>query len=123
MIAALNKDFVYITATAHVIFEFLPGDQMTITCVHQEAETVASRYALDCPDTDIIVDIRKLNARPKADAFDKFWAKISELVENRVNDRRRGDTPVANLYLQSHQDTNRRTRAPTCLKDLGGVMD
>jgi hypothetical protein len=61
MAAVVNKDFVCITAAAQAIFEFITGDRMANTCVHQEAAAVAARYALNCPNTDIIVDMRKLN--------------------------------------------------------------
>ena len=99
MAAVVNKSFVSSTAAAHAIFEFITGDRMATTCVTQEDAVEAARYALNCPDNDIIVDMRRLNARPKGDAFDKLWAKMSELVEGRVNDRRHGDTlymPIAN---------------------------
>jgi len=98
MAAVVNPNFVCSTAAAHAIFEFITGDRVTNTCVHQEAAAVAARYALNYPNTDIIVDMRKLNARPKGDAFDTFWAKMSELVDGRVQDRRHGDKlymPVA----------------------------
>ena len=39
------------------------------------------------------MDMRKLNARPKHknyNTFDQFWAKMAEMVEGRVNDRRHG---------------------------------
>ena len=41
-------------------------------------------------NTDIIVDMRKLNAHPKSDTFDKLWVKMAEFVEGRVCDRRHG---------------------------------
>ena len=94
----VNKDFVCSTAAAQAIFEFITGDKMSTTCVTQEASAAAARDALNCPDCDVIVDMRRLNARPKSDAFDKFWAKMGEVVEGRVNDRRHGDKmymPVA----------------------------
>ena len=41
------------------------------------------RYALNCHDSDIIVDMRKLNARPKPNTFDTFWEKMAEMIEGR----------------------------------------
>jgi len=69
---------------------------MSTTCVTQEASAAAARYALNCSDFDTIVDMRRLNAIPKSDAFDKFWAKMAELVEGGggggLDGRRYGDT-------------------------------
>jgi len=65
---------------------------MITTFVTQEAPAAAARYALNCPNYEIIVDMRRLNARPKSDALDKYWAKMAELLEGRVNDRRHGDS-------------------------------
>ena len=81
MDVVVNKKFACNTVDAHAIFEFIAGDRMPTPCVTQEDALEAARYALNCPDNDIIVDMRRLNARPKGDAFDKFWAKMAELVK------------------------------------------
>jgi len=87
--AVVNRNFVSSTSAAQAIFEFITGDQMD-THINCEIVTEAARYALNCHDSDIIVDMRKLNARPKHNTFDKFWAKMAEMVEGQVSDRRHG---------------------------------
>ncbi len=55
----------------------------------------STRFALNCQDPHIIVDLRHLNGRPKNIQFDQFWEMMSEMVEGRVNDRRHGELNVA----------------------------
>jgi hypothetical protein len=86
----VNKNFINSTADAQALYEFVTGDLMPSNSLSQDA-IATSRYALNCQDPDIIVDLRKLNGRPKNELFDPFWAKIVVVVEGRVDDRRHGE--------------------------------
>ena len=86
------------TTAAQAIFKFITGDQLD-THIICEVATKAVRFALNCHDFDIIVDMRKLNARPKHNTLDKFWAKMAEMVEGRVSDRRHGELKKILLLL------------------------
>jgi len=125
MSAIVNTGFMCSTSTAQAIFEFITGDRMSTTCVTQVASAIVARYALNRPDSDIIIDMRKLNARPKGNEFDPFWAKMAEIVEGRVNDRRHGDTlymPVATsipILIKLTVDALDRVHAPKTLEALG----
>ena len=85
----VNKNFVNISTVAQAIYEFITWDVMFTNFTTGEASE-AARYAFNCHNTDIIIDIRKLNARPKSKIFDQFWAKMAEIVDERVCDRRHG---------------------------------
>ena len=82
----VNKNFVSSTVAAQAIFEFITGDQLATDLFSEDAAS-AAKFALNCQDSDIIVDMRKLNARPKHNTFDQFWAKMTEMIEGRVSDR------------------------------------
>ena len=71
MAAVVNKDFVCSTDAAQAIFEFITGDQLS-TYLFSEDAASAARFALNCQDSDIIVDTRKLNARPKHNTIDQL---------------------------------------------------
>ena len=88
MAKVVNKDYICSTFVVAAIFECVTGDRISTSSVNQYESATVARYALTCPDCDIIVDMRKFNARPKGDAFDKFWAKMIELVDGRADDRR-----------------------------------
>jgi hypothetical protein len=75
----VNRNFVSSTTAAQAIFEFITGDQLETQLLSEDAAS-AARYALNCQDSDIIVDMRKLNARPKHNTFDQFGAKMAEMV-------------------------------------------
>ncbi len=90
MATMVNKNFVSSTSVAQAIIEFITRDLMSTHIVSEDA-SAAAKYAINCQDTDIIVDKRKLNARQKSNVFDKLWAKMAEMVERRVNDRRHGE--------------------------------
>ena len=95
----LNNDFICSTfVVAAAIFEFIAVDRMATSSVHQSESATAAKYALSCPDFDIIIDMRKLNARSKGDTFNMFCAKMAELVDGRMDDHRHGEAlfmPVA----------------------------
>ncbi len=90
----INTNFVNGTAAAHAIFEYITGGQMSTHFVSPDSRTTA-RFALNCQDLDIIVDLRHVNGRPKNIQLDKFWAMMSKVVEGRVNDRRHDELNVA----------------------------
>jgi len=77
----LNTNFVNGTAAAQAIFEFITGGVMSNNFVSPDA-IAAARFALNCQDPDIIVDLRRLNARPKNVLFDPFWAKMAKVVQD-----------------------------------------
>ena len=54
-----------------------------------------TKRALNCQDPDIVLDTRKLNARPKNDMFDQFWAMMATTVNGRVSDRWHGELLLA----------------------------
>jgi hypothetical protein len=59
----------------------------------------AAKYAMNCQDIDIILDMRMLNPSPKNNKFDPIWAKMAELVNGRVCDRRHGEfMPAFHIY-------------------------
>jgi hypothetical protein len=67
--------------------------------VNSDASEVA-KFALNCRNPDIVTDLRTLNARPRNDAFDQFWAMMAQVVDGRVNDRRHSVVvPVLMLLL------------------------
>jgi len=55
---------------------------------------IAARYALNFQDPEVIVDLRKLNARANNPAFDPFWACMAKFVEGRVEDCQHGELHV-----------------------------
>jgi hypothetical protein len=104
MATVVNQHFVCGKAAAQVMFEFIIGDHMPNDAIGADSEA-AARYALNSQDDDIIVDLRKLNARPKDPLFDKFWAKMATVVEGRVDDRRHGELMclmMCQLHTLSH---------------------
>jgi len=92
----INTNFVNGTVVAQAIFEFITGGQMSTNFVSPDAITTA-RFALNCQDPDIIVDLRHLNGRPRNIQFHQFWAMMAKVVEGRVNDRRHNEL-IAALY-------------------------
>jgi hypothetical protein len=86
--AVVNKNFLNGAAAAQAIFEFITGDLLSTNFTTPNVEA-ATNFALNCHNTDIIVDTRKLNGRPKHTITDKLWdgRGMSEMVEGRVNDR------------------------------------
>ena len=88
-----TKNFINSTTVAQALYEFVTGDLLPLSGMSTDA-IAASRYALNCQDPDIIVDLRKLNGRPKNDLFDPFWAKMAVIIDGRVDDRRHGELLV-----------------------------
>ena len=89
--AVVNANFVNGTPATQAIFEFITGGQMFTNFVSPDSIAYA-RFALHCQDPDIIVDLMQLNGRPKNVQFDPFWEMMSKLVEERVDDRRHGES-------------------------------
>jgi len=85
----VNKTFVN-NATAQAIFEFITADVISLNYETQDSAE-AAKYVPSCPDSDIILDMRMLNSRPNINTFDPFWAKMAELVNERVCDRHHGE--------------------------------
>ena len=94
MAAVVNKNFVNSAAAAQAIYEFITSDRMSVNFVNPEASHSA-KFALNCQDPNIVLDMRKLNARPKNDVFDQFWAMMATTVDGRVSDRRHGKLLLA----------------------------
>jgi len=70
----VNKNFINNTTATQALYEFVTGDLMLSNSPSQDA-IATSRYALNCPVPAIIVDLRKLNGRPKNELFNPFWAR------------------------------------------------
>ena len=90
----VNKNFVSNVTSAQAIFEFITGDKISIKGQSHDA-CMSAKFALNCQDPVIVLDMRKLNARPKNDSFDQFWAMMSDVVDGRVSDRRHGELPLS----------------------------
>ena len=71
MATMFNKDFVNYVATSQTIYDFITGDKLSKNFVNPKALEV-TKYALNCRNPDIVLYLRKLNARPKNDAIDRF---------------------------------------------------
>jgi hypothetical protein len=95
----VNKSFISSTSAAQALYEFVTGDFMPSSSMLSPDSLAAAKFALNCQDPDIIVDLRKLNGRPKNQLFDPFWAKMAEVVEGRVDDRRHGKLPLLCIIL------------------------
>ena len=85
-------------AAAHALYEFITDDMMPSSELSSDA-LATTRFALNCQDPDILVDLRRLNGRPKNELFDSFCAKMAEIVEVRVDDRRHGEFPLLCTYM------------------------
>jgi hypothetical protein len=90
MATVVNTKFICSKAAAQAVNEFITGNVIPKSSIGAKA-LEAARFALNCQDPDIIVDMRKLNARVSNDLFDPFWAKMAMVVEGRVNGRRHGE--------------------------------
>ena len=90
MATVINKNFVSSKAATHTLDEFIIGDAMPKSILSTKA-IAAARFALNCRDPDIIIDMRKFNARVTNVLFDPFWAKMVVVVEGHVDDRRQGE--------------------------------
>jgi len=90
MANVVNTNFISSRAATQAVYEFITGNIMPKSSLSTKA-FAAARFALNCQDTGIIVDLRKLNARVTNDLFDLFWAKMVVVVEGRVDDRRHGE--------------------------------
>jgi hypothetical protein len=90
MATVVNKNFISSKAVADALYEFITGDAMPKSTLSTDA-IATTRFALNCQDPDIIIDLRKLNARVTNDLFDPFWAKMVVVMEGRVDDRRHGE--------------------------------
>jgi hypothetical protein len=67
--AVVNKNFVNSVAAAQVaIYEFVTGDKLSTNFVNSDASEVA-KFALNCRNPDIVIDMRTLNARPRNVVF------------------------------------------------------
>ena len=67
--------------------------------------SMAAKFALNCQDPNIVLDMRKLNARPKSDIFDQIWAMMATIMDGSVSDRRHGKLlyiPFVLMYLYMH---------------------
>ena len=93
-----NTNFVNGAVASQAIYEFITGGVMSTNFVSPDA-LAAARFVLNCQDPDIIVDLRRLNARPHNTMFDSFWSKMAKVVEGRVHDRRHGEFPLPLLFL------------------------
>jgi len=97
--AVVNKKIVNSTTTAQALYEFITGDQMSTNFASPDSLEVAATHALNCQDPDLVLASRKLNGRPKNDAFDQFWAMMAQMVDVRVSDRRYGELLLLLLLL------------------------
>jgi len=90
----VNKNFIKNTTDAQALYdEFITGYLMPSNSLSQDA-IATSRYAPNCQDSDIIVDLRKFNGRQKHELFNPFWAKMVVVVEGRVDERWHGELPL-----------------------------
>ena len=89
MATVINKSFVINVSATQAMYEFITGDLMPSNALSFDS-LAAARFALNFQDPEIIIDLRKLNARPNNDLFDPFWNKMAVVVERRVDDRRHG---------------------------------
>ena len=90
MAIVVNTKFIFSKEAAQALYEFITGNVMSKSSIGAEALATA-RFALNCQDPDIIVDMRKSTARVNNNLFDPFWAKMAVVVEGRVHDRRNGE--------------------------------
>jgi len=103
----INKNFVNSTYATHAMYEFITGARMPAQTNCIEALT-AARYAINYQDPEVIVDLRKLNARMNNPAFDPLWACMAEIVEGRVEDRQHGKLhDDSMLFLKLHLQATR----------------
>ena len=71
------------------------------TAAEAEIDNRVAAALLDVNDPDVILDLRKLNGRPKSDVFDDFWNELAIYVQEitpAVDDRRHGEVchmPIA----------------------------
>jgi hypothetical protein len=93
MSIVVNANFIRSTAAAQVVHEFITCNVMPKSSFGSKA-LATSRFALNCQDPGIIVDMRKLNARVNNELFEPFWAKMFVVMEGRVNNRRHGEYDV-----------------------------
>lgn len=84
------------------MYKSLVEDTSASSCAaEKEVDDRIAQAALDLDDTDIILDLRKLNGNPQSSKFDDFWQALDEFLEESmlaVDDRRHRDIlhmPVA----------------------------
>ena len=84
------------------IYRDLTDDSFTAESVlQQKVDERVAKAVLAVESPDIMLDLRKLNGRPKSAHFDEFWAELSRFLEEinpAVDDRRHGETlhmPIA----------------------------
>lgn len=92
------------------MYKSLTGDS---SCSRSAAETEVddrvaklAEEAFELDEPDILLDLRGLNGKPNATAFDKFWEELSAYLEEitpAVDDHRHGST--TRLHT-SHADCN-----------------
>jgi phosphatidylethanolamine-binding protein (PEBP) family uncharacterized protein len=70
-VSLVNKNFVNNVAVDQAIYEFITSDKLSINFVNPDVAH-AAKFALNCQDPDIVLDMRKLNARPNNDIFYMF---------------------------------------------------
>jgi len=85
----VNKIFASSVTVAQAIYELITCDRLSKNFVNRDA-SLATRFAFSCQDPCIVIDMRKLNARPKSNLFDEFWGVMANMVEGRVSDRMHG---------------------------------
>jgi hypothetical protein len=96
----VSKSFISSTLVALALYELFTGDVMSSPSMLSQDALAAAKFALNCQDPDIILDLRKLNGRPKNNLFDPFLAKIAEVVEGRIDDCQHGKLPLlCNAFL------------------------
>jgi hypothetical protein len=75
MAAIANKNFVSSTAAAHANFQFIIGDNLPIENWDQEDAAATARYTVNCPDNDLIIDMRRLTHGPNMTRLTSFGPK------------------------------------------------
>jgi hypothetical protein len=85
----VNKNFLHNVAAAQATYEFITSDKLSVNFVNPYVAH-AFKFALNCQDPNIVLELRKLNARPKNEIFDQFWAIMATTVNGGVSDWRHG---------------------------------
>ena len=102
------------------MYKSLTGDSScSRSAAEKEVDERVARLAeeaFELDEPDILLDLRRLNGKPNAPAFDKFWEELSAYLEEispAVNDRRHGSTlhmPIAISVGDLHDIISERLR-------------